>query len=44
MKKQKLFNDEDFTLFIDSKNIKVSPDANNNQDDQEQSIGCSKED
>ena len=43
MKKQKLLNEEDYILFIDSTSIKVSPDANRNKNNQEQSIGRSKE-
>ena len=43
MKKQKLFSKENSVLFIDSiVSIKVSPDANKNQGNQEQSIGRSK--
>ena len=39
MKKQKLLNEEDYILFIDSTSIKVSPDANKNKNNHEQSIG-----
>ncbi len=39
MKKQKLLNKEDYTLFIDNTSIKVSPNANKNKNNQEQSIG-----
>ena len=42
MKKQKLLNEEDYIFFIDSTSIKVSPDANKNKNNQEQSIRCSK--
>ena len=42
MKKQKLLNKEDYVFFIDSASIKVSPDANKNKNNQEQSIGRSK--
>ncbi len=42
MKKQKLINEEDYIFFIDSTSIKVSPDANKNKKNQEQSIGRSK--
>ena len=42
MKKQKLLNEENFMLFIDSTSIKMIPDANRNQDDQEQNIRCLK--
>ncbi len=31
MKKQKLLNKEDYTFFIDSTSINVSPDANKNK-------------
>ena len=41
-KKQKLFNKGNSVFFIDSTNIKVSPDANKNQDNQKQNIKCSK--
>ncbi len=41
MKKQKAFNEENYIFFIDSTSIKMSPDANKNKDNQEQSIGCS---
>ena len=44
MKKQKLPNKKDYVFFIDSTSIKVSPDANKNKNNHEQSIGCSKED
>ena len=44
MKKQKLFSKEDYIFFIDSTSIKVSPDANKNKNNHEQSIGHSKED
>ena len=39
IKKQKLFNEENSMLFIDSTSIKVSPDVNKNRADQEQIIG-----
>ena len=42
MRKQKLLNEEDYIFFIDSTSIKVSPDANKNKNNQEQSIGRSK--
>ena len=42
MRKQKLFNKDNSVLFIDSTSIKVSPDANKNQDNQEQNINRSK--
>ena len=42
MKKQKLLNEENYILFIDSTSIKVSPDANRNKNNQEQSVGRSK--
>ena len=42
MKKQKLLNEENYILFIDSTSIKVSPDANKNKNNQKQSIGRSK--
>ena len=42
MKKQKLFNERNSVLFIDSTSIKVSPDANRSRNTQEQSIGRSK--
>ncbi len=42
MKKLKLFNREDYIFFIGSTNIKVSPDANRNKNNQKQSIGRSK--
>ena len=38
MKKQKLLNEEDHIIFIDNTSIKMSPDANKNKDNQEQSI------
>ena len=41
-RKQKLFNKENSVLFIDSTSIKMNPDVKKNQDNQEQSIGCSK--
>ena len=40
--KQKLLNKENSIFFIYSTGIKVIPDANRNQDNQEQSIGRSK--
>ncbi len=43
MKKQKLLNEEDYIFFIDSTSIKVSPDANKNENNQKQNIRCSKE-
>ena len=43
MKKQKLLNEENYILFIDSTSIKVSPDANRSRNTQKQSIGRSKE-
>ncbi len=42
MKKQKLLNEEDYIFFIDSTSIKVSPDANKNNNNKKQSIGRSK--
>ena len=42
MKKQKLLNEENYILFIDSTSIKVSPDANRNKNNQKQSVGRSK--
>ena len=42
MKKQKLLNEWDSVLFIDSASIKASPDANENRNGQKQSIRCSK--
>ena len=44
MKKQKLPNKKDYIFFIDSTSIKVSPDANKNKNNYEQSIGRSKKD
>ena len=41
-KKQKLLNEKYDMFFIDSTSIKVSPDANKNKNNQEQSIGRSK--
>ena len=37
MNKQKLLNEEDYIFFTDSTSIKVSPDANKNKNNQEQS-------
>ena len=37
-KKQKLFNEEDSILFIDSTIIQASPNTNKNQDNQKQNI------
>ena len=42
IKKQKLLNEDDYIFFMDSTGIKVSPDANKNKNNQEQSIGRSK--
>ena len=42
MRKQKLFNKGNPVLFIDSKSIKVSPNASRSRNTQEQSIGRSK--
>ena len=42
MKRQRLLNEENYILFIDSTSIKVSPDANKNKNNQKQSIGRSK--
>ena len=42
MKRQKLFNEENFIIFIDSTSIKMSPDSNKNQDNQGQIIRGSK--
>ena len=42
MKKQKLLNEENYILFIDSTSMKVSPDASRSRNTQEQSIGRSK--
>ena len=42
MIKQKLFNEGNSVLFIDSTSIKVSPDANRSRNTQKQSIGRSK--
>ena len=42
MKKQKLLNEENYILFIDSTSIKVSPDSNKNKNNQKQSVGPSK--
>ena len=44
MKKQKLLNEENYILFIDSTSMKVSPDASRSRNTQEQSIGRSKGD
>ena len=41
-KKQKLHNEENSILFIDSTGINVSTNANKNWDDQKQSVGRSK--
>lgn len=43
MKKQKLINKDSSIHFIDMISIKVSPDVNKNQDNQEQIIRRSKE-
>ena len=42
MKKQKLINEGDYILFIDSTSIKVSLDANKSKKNQKQSVGRSK--
>ena len=42
MKKQKLLNEENYILFIDRTSVKVSPYANRNKNNQEQSLRRSK--
>ncbi len=42
MRNQKLFNEGDYILFIDNTSTTVSPDANKNKNNQEQSIERSK--
>ena len=42
MRKQKLFNKGNSVLFIDSTSIKVSPDANRSQDNQDKVLDVQK--
>ena len=42
MRREKLLNKGNCMLFIDSRSIKASPEANKNRDNQEQNFGCSR--